>query len=207
MRGLLASFDFALEIGRAGTFSIQTKENDADVACIACMLRSCTEFTFTLAVFDGDMLLHEAGPLVWSGDLAVSIMLPERAGEVGRGDWVDFARRMIASQTARLGEIVTELATLAPKGVFADWSASRRLDVLGLLEHARGGRLLREQMQRIVRRHGDCLRASGRHPRCIGRRHAIHRRSLGASVPSVSGNAPFLVNGSNGYARFTIRTA
>jgi hypothetical protein len=43
---------------------------------------------------------------------------------------------MLASQTVRLGDLAAELATLAPRGVFRDWSVTRRLGVLGQLEQA-----------------------------------------------------------------------
>ena len=49
-------------------------------------------------------------------------------------DWEDLSQRLTDSQTVRLDDIATELATLAPRALFQNWSVERRLGVLGRLD-------------------------------------------------------------------------
>ena len=131
-----------VQIGRVdtdsdGSFEIETDENDEAIARYACLLRSCDDFRFTLAAFDGDeLLLHETGPLAYRDELRVEMALRAPDRQPTDEDWADLASRMIESQTARLGDIAVELATLSPHRVFAGWSVTRRLAVLGQLEQA-----------------------------------------------------------------------
>jgi hypothetical protein len=101
------------------------------------VLRSCSDFTFRLICMDrDDAVLHETGPFPYSDDLSIGIVLREPGFEPSRGDWQELASRLMGSQTVRLGAIAKELATLAPNGVFGDWTGARRLGFLGRLEQA-----------------------------------------------------------------------
>jgi hypothetical protein len=120
-----------------GSFSIQTDPDDAQISRWACVLRSCSDFTFRLICMDrDDAVLHETGPFPYSDDLSIGIVLREPGFEPSRGDWQELASRLMGSQTVRLGAIAKELATLAPNGVFGDWTGARRLGFLGRLEQA-----------------------------------------------------------------------
>ena len=130
-----------LPLGRAvtdsdGIFTIETDENDALIARCACVLRSCREFKFHLQLFDGDRLLHETEPLSYEDELSLAIGLREPEAAVASEDWSALGERMEAGQMGRLDDVASELARLAPRGVFRDWNATRRLAMLGQIEQA-----------------------------------------------------------------------
>jgi hypothetical protein len=131
-----------MQLGRVvtdsdGSFAIETDDQDPVISRWACVLRNCDEFKFQLACVDlDDAPLHETEPLTYIADQSVTIELPEPNFTANPEDWQELSRRMLASQTVRLGDLAAELATLAPRGVFRDWSVTRRLGVLGQLEQA-----------------------------------------------------------------------
>ncbi len=133
--------DDRIQLGRAvtdsdGSFAIETGDDPLVSRC-ACVLKNCSDFKFRLACFDQDeALLHESEPLSYTEDAMISIALPEGDFAPERRDWEELSRRMMESQTVRIGNVATELATLAPGGVFKDWSVTRRLGMLSRIEQA-----------------------------------------------------------------------
>lgn len=129
-----------MEIGRAvsgsdGAFAIETNDNDPLISRRACVLRNCGEFQFHLGCFDRDeTLLHETEPLSYQQDFSIQIALPEPEFAASKEDWDEFTRLIMAAQTVRLGNIALELATLAPRSVFASWTVTRRIGTLGHIE-------------------------------------------------------------------------
>jgi hypothetical protein len=120
-----------------GSFVIETSDDDPLISRWACALRSCQEFQFQLACLDrGDEPLHRTEPLSYSEDSPVTISLPEPPARPSKDDWRALGTRMAESQTSWLDDVAIELATLAPRGIFADWSVVRRLAILGQLEQA-----------------------------------------------------------------------
>lgn len=131
-----------MEIGRTvtdsdGSFVIEADDQDPRVARWTCALQHCREFKFQITCFDNDeTLLYETEPLSYAKDLPIQIALQEPEGAPSRVDWEELGRRMLDSQLVRLDDIAVELATLAPRGLFRNWSVQRRLVVLGRLEQA-----------------------------------------------------------------------
>jgi hypothetical protein len=130
-----------IQLGRAvtdsdGRFEIETDEHDSLTARAACVLRTCGNLKFTVGAFDGDELLRETEPLAYADEVPAEIELREPDYAPNSEDWAALARRMRESQTVQLGDVAAELATLAPKRLFADWSVARRLGVLRQLEQA-----------------------------------------------------------------------
>ena len=131
-----------MQLGRAvtdndGAFTIETDPEDPRVSRWACVLRNCGEFKYQLTYLDRDeAVLHETEPLFFNAEAPVRIEVrePEFAGNPE--DWPELSRRMMESQTVRIGDLAVELATLSPRGVFADWTVARRLGVLGKMEQA-----------------------------------------------------------------------
>lgn len=103
----------------------------------ACVLRSCSEFKFYLVCLDSNgAQLQRTEALSYADEMSVLIALREPSHAPAVDDWSELSRRMVESQTVRLGAIAVELATLAPKHIFAGWSVTRRLGVLSKLEQA-----------------------------------------------------------------------
>ncbi len=131
-----------LQLGRAvtdsaGVFEIETDDADPEISRWVCLLQNCSDFQFTLACFDNDeTLLHETQSMTYSDELVVEIALPDPDFTPSADDWAELSRRMMDSQTVRLGALAVELVMLAPQGVFKDWSVTRRLGVLIHLEQA-----------------------------------------------------------------------
>jgi hypothetical protein len=120
-----------------GSFVIEADDQDPQIALWSCALQNCSEFKFQLACFDRDeTLLHETKPLSYADGLSIQVILQEPETAPSQEDWMELGRRMLESQTVRLGEIAAELATLSPRGLFRGWSVQRRLAVLGQLEQA-----------------------------------------------------------------------
>ncbi|MEO7403586.1 MAG: hypothetical protein ABIU95_07940, partial [Burkholderiales bacterium] len=131
----------ALEIGRTvtdsdGAFELHTAVDNPSVERLACVLRACSEIQFTLAVFDGDMLLLEDEPRSYSDEMRVELTLPDPDRQPPQSDWAALGHRVLEMQTVQLGDIAVELASLGPKRIFASWSATRRLALLRQLEQA-----------------------------------------------------------------------
>lgn len=131
-----------VEFGRTetqidGSFVIEVRDLPAEVAPWVCALQYCNEFKFQLACHDRDGgLLHASEPLAYLEGASLQIELPEPGDRPSPEDWAGLGQLMEQSQTIRLDAIAEELATLAPRGLFRDWSVRRRLTVLGHLEQA-----------------------------------------------------------------------
>ena len=139
--GIEGHTEATIELGRAvsetnGTFAIQTGETSAQQK-VTCLLRYCGDFPFRLRCLDRDgSLLHESGPYSFTPDLQVTVAIPESQAVVTKRAWREFGRRMSRFQTARAGALAEELATLAPTGMFGDWTVAQRVAALGALEQA-----------------------------------------------------------------------
>lgn len=131
-----------LQLGRAvtqsdGTFAVETNALDARVSRWVCALKSCGEFQFRLTCLDTDgTLLHETEPLSYDSEASIAIELREPAFESGADTWKELGRRLLDAQTARIAIVAVELASLAPSGLFRDWTVARRLGMLGMMEQA-----------------------------------------------------------------------
>jgi len=134
--------DAQLEVGRGvtdsdGSFAIVTDDKDPAIGRAACVLRCCGEIKFQLVCLDRDEVqLHASEPFTYADESLTPIALPEPIHRPGTQDWAELGRRMMESQTVQLGDIAGELATLAPRRLFADWNVTRRLSVLMRLEQA-----------------------------------------------------------------------
>jgi hypothetical protein len=119
-----------------GAFAIETR-NDPAAARYACAMKSCEEFKFDLVCEDIDhAVLSESQWLSYRSEQVIPITLPEPKFEPTKEDWQNLTKRVLAAQSPRLSTIASELATLSPNRVFADWSVARRTTVLALLEQA-----------------------------------------------------------------------
>ena len=132
-----------LEIGRgvtdsSGVFEVTAREDDPSIARLVCALRACDTLTFTLSLLDGDALLTTSEPRSFSDGMWIELVLPDLAldHEPGDADWAALSHRMLEARTAQLSDIALELATLGPRRLFGDWTATRRLSLLRRLEQA-----------------------------------------------------------------------
>ncbi|HEX2541206.1 MAG TPA: hypothetical protein VHM00_08995 [Caldimonas sp.] len=131
-----------VRLGRAdtdadGAFTIETDAADEHVARWACALQSCPGFALQLSCLDrDDRSLHETQALPYRGDEAVQIELDDAGPPPRTDDWAALGRAMLASRTVRLVALAHELTSLAPQGLFRDWTVARRLAVLRRIEQA-----------------------------------------------------------------------
>jgi hypothetical protein len=131
-----------LQLGRTvtdseGVFVLEANAQDPEAMRWACAIRNCAEFEFQLVCLDEDgTQLHQTPPLSYADGVSIEITLREPERAPSQEDWEDLSQRLTDSQTLRLDDIVAELATLAPRALFRNWSVERRLGVLGRLEQA-----------------------------------------------------------------------
>lgn len=131
-----------LEIGRGvtdaeGRFAIVAGSEDPRQATWACLLEHCDSFQFRLSCLERDeTLIQQTEPLAYHEGSSSPLELREGDFTPSPEDWADLTRRLMAAQTVRLDNIARELTTLAPEGVFEDWSVTRRLGMLGRIEQA-----------------------------------------------------------------------
>jgi hypothetical protein len=131
----------SLELGKAvtdasGVFTIETRDDPA-VARYACAMEGCAEFTYRLVCEDSDhCVLYKSEPLSYRAEVSVPIALPQSTYTPSDTEWRTLAERVQTSQTPRLGDLATELVTLAPNRIFRDWGVARRVAVASRLESA-----------------------------------------------------------------------
>ncbi|HEV7919119.1 MAG TPA: hypothetical protein VGO97_06025, partial [Solirubrobacterales bacterium] len=131
-----------LHLGRAetdtdGAFTIESDPADPRVSRWACALENCPEFALRLSCLDRDgASMHESEAIPYRADHITQIELREPDGDPSGDEWMALGRRMRAAQTVRVNALARELTSLAPKGIFRDWTVARRLGVLRRVEQA-----------------------------------------------------------------------
>jgi hypothetical protein len=126
--------------GADGTFDIaagQADPADPHLARWLCAAPHCASLTYTLRCTDRDgSLLLDTEPLPLTASRETLLLLTASSNPPQAEHWMAFGETLEEHQLLRLGEIATELATLAPRGVFATMGVQQRVATLGALEQA-----------------------------------------------------------------------
>ncbi len=131
-----------IRLGRAitdheGNFAIAGAAGDPVAARWFCAAPHCDAFTYRLRCVDQDgTVLLQSEPLSLAPARMAQLVLRESDSPPSTDDWIALGELLEEHQLARLGEVVTELATLTPRGVFAGWGVQRRMSIVGTLEQA-----------------------------------------------------------------------
>lgn len=121
----------------AGRFAIDSNDVAPESKRWVCALQHCDDFQVCLECLDtDDSILLVSGPMACKGGARVALELDEPVHAVAADDWASLAQRLEARQLDRLDLVAQELSALSPYAMFADWTVTHRLALLGQIEQA-----------------------------------------------------------------------